>query len=107
PGTSRSGATLTAGLMLGFRREDAARFSFLLYVPVGFAALLHDMKDLVEVGFGGADALPLAVGFVTSAVSAYLVIDWLIEWLQTRRLRLFVAYRVLLGLVILGLPFVV
>lgn len=103
PGTSRSGITLTAGLALGFRREDAARFSFLLYVPVGLAALAHDLKDLLAEGLVGASALPLGIGFVTSAVSAYFVIDWLLDWLQHRPLGIFVAYRVVLGLVIFAL----
>lgn len=107
PGTSRSGITITAALWLGLRREDAARFSFLLSVPVGLAALVHDLRDLAGVlaGGGGADLglVPIAVGFVASMVSAYAVIGWLLAWVQKQDLKVFVVYRIALGLVLLGL----
>ncbi|MEM1179230.1 MAG: undecaprenyl-diphosphate phosphatase [Acidobacteriota bacterium] len=107
PGTSRSGVTLTAALMLGFRRRDAARFCFLIAIPVSLAAVLHDVKDLIEVGAATGGAwLPYAVGFTGSAVSAFLVIGWLLNWVERQSLDIFVVYRVLLGLVIFGLPLV-
>lgn len=101
PGTSRSGVTITAGLALGLRRREAARFSFLLAIPVGVAAFAKDLFDLLAAGLPPGDALPLAVGFVVSAVSAYLMIGWLLAWLRRQTLSLFVVYRLALGVLIL------
>ncbi len=106
PGTSRSGITITAGLFLGFTRHAAARFSFLLAIPVGLLALVKDAADLARGELPAAELAPLAVGFLTSTVSAYLVIGWLLAWLRRQDMTLFVIYRVLLGLVILGLLYV-
>ena len=107
PGTSRSGVTLTAALMLGLERRQAARFSFLIAIPVSCAAVLHDLKDLLEIGAASTGALlPYAVGLLGSAVSAFLVIGWLLRWVESQSLDIFVAYRILLGLIILGIPFV-
>ena len=103
PGTSRSGVTMTAGLMLGYTREHAARFSFLLSIPVSVAALLHDLKDLLEGSLTSDAWLPLVIGYGVSAISAYLVIDWLLAWLQRQSMMVFVVYRLILGVAILGL----
>ena len=103
PGTSRSGVTITAALFLGYSREHAARFSFLLSIPVSVAALLHDLKDLLTDSPGHIGWMPMLVGFVTAAVSAYVVIDWLLAWLQKQSMTVFVVYRIVLGLVILGM----
>ena len=106
PGTSRSGITITAGLFRGLEREAAARFSFLLAIPVGLLAEAKDVVDLAREGLPAGELAPLAIGFVTAAVSAYLVIGWLLAWLRRQDLTLFVIYRVVLGLVILGLVWV-
>lgn len=103
PGTSRSGITMTSGLMLGFEREEAARFSFLLAIPVGVAAFLRDGYELWIDGSLEGEWLNLTIGFVVSGLSAYLVIGWLLRWLSRRSLTPFVIYRVVLGLIILGL----
>lgn len=103
PGTSRSGITMTAGLALGFNREAAARFSFLLAIPVSFAALAMDIRQLWLEGPPAGGWVPLFIGFTVSGVSAYLVIGWLLDWVKRQDLTLFVGYRVLLGLVILFL----
>lgn len=97
PGTSRSGATITAGLFLGFSRTDAARFSFLLAIPVGAAALLRDLWTTPFGGLPTAELEILMIGLVVSAISAYLVIGWLLEWMKKQTLLPFVVYRVLLG----------
>lgn len=102
PGTSRSGVTITAGLLLGFDREAAARFSFLLAIPVGAAAFLKDIFDLESFSLG-QELAPLLVGFVVSGLSAYLVIGWLLNWLRRQSTAVFVVYRVVLGVVILAL----
>ncbi len=103
PGTSRSGITITAGLFLGLERQVAARFSFLLAIPVGLLALAKDVVDLARGGMAAEELAPLAAGFVTSAVSAYLVIGWLLAWLKRQDMTLFVLYRIALGLIILAL----
>ena len=103
PGTSRSGVTLTAGLWRGLERSEAARFSMILAIPVGALALFKDVLELARGQIPVTEIGPLAIGFVTSAVSAYLVIGWLLAWLRRRRLTVFVIYRVILGLGILAL----
>lgn len=101
PGTSRSGITITLALMLGFKRPAAARFSFLLAIPVGVLAAAKDALDLLGGDVPEVGLAALAVGFVVSAVSAYAVIGWLLRWLERQNLSIFVVYRVLLGAVIL------
>jgi undecaprenyl-diphosphatase len=103
PGTSRSGITMTAALLLGFDRTAAARFSFLLAVPVGLLVAVHDLWHLLGADAAGAPLLPVAVGFAVSAVSAYLVIAALLAWVRRQGLMPFAVYRVVMGLVILAL----
>ncbi len=98
PGISRSGATIAAGLTREVRREAAARFSFLLSTPVIFGAGLFKLLDLVQTGGVGDLAGPLIVGFVTAAVSGYLCIRWLLNYLARRPLYVFAAYCLLFGL---------
>lgn len=102
PGTSRSGITITAGLARGFTREEAARFSFLLYVPVGVLAAGLEIWDFVGEGAPVAAVGPTLVGFAVAAVSAYLAIGALLAWVRRQSLTVFVVYRVLLGLAIFG-----
>lgn len=101
PGTSRSGVTITLALLLGFTRPAAARFSFLLAIPVGLLAAAKDVLDVWGGAVPATQTLPLLVGFVVSAVSAYAVIGWLLRWLERQTLTVFVVYRVALGLAIL------
>ncbi len=103
PGTSRSGITITAALFLGLDRRHAARFSFLLAIPVGVLALVKDLFDLTRGPLPADELEQLAIGFVTSAVSAYVAIGWLMAWLRRQGMTPFVVYRVLLGLAILVL----
>jgi undecaprenyl-diphosphatase len=102
PGVSRSGATICMALALGFARPDAARFSFLLSIPAIAGAGIFEVKDAFR-GLG-PDAVPaLAVGMVTTIVSSYVAIAWLMRWLGKHRLAVFGVYRVALGAVVLGL----
>jgi undecaprenyl-diphosphatase len=105
PGTSRSGITITAALLLGFSRPAAARFSFLLVIPVSALAALFEGWKLMKAGGAHADFVSMAVGVVVSAIVGYLVIDWLLAWLRRQSLTPFVVYRVLLGLAILGVVY--
>jgi undecaprenyl-diphosphatase len=101
PGTSRSGATITAGRFSGLSRAGAARFSFLLSVPVGLLVTAKEVLDLAHGEGTAIGALPLALGFVVSALTSFLVIAWFLRFLQRRGLMVFVVYRVLLGVAIL------
>jgi undecaprenyl-diphosphatase len=102
PGVSRSGATICAALVLGLRRTDAARFSFLLGVPAIAGAGLLELPDAIHEL--GDDALvPLAVGTLTAAVVGYLSIAWLLRYLGHHRLRGFAAYRIVLGVTVIAL----
>ena len=98
PGSSRSGTTITAGMLLGFTREAAARFSFLLSVPIILGAGAYKLWKTIPVLRGAPDwALATAVGTVVSAIAGYLVIEWLLGWLRTRTTYLFVAWRIAAG----------
>ena len=100
PGASRSGITITAGLMLGLTRPAAARFSFLLSIPVITLAGLLSMKDLIE----GETALAwgdFALGAATAGVTAYLCIHFFLKLLDRIGMLPFVIYRLLLGVVLL------
>ena len=100
PGVSRSGVTLTAGLFNGIRRDDAARFSFLLSIPAVGAAGLWKLLKLFrhhELPAGGAGLTNLVVGTAVSALVGYGVIAWLLSYLRTRKTYPFVAWRLAMG----------
>ena len=100
PGTSRSGITITAGRLLGFERQDAARFSFLLSAPVILLATLYKGAGLV---FGDAPVAwgQLALGVAVSAVVAYASIEFFMRFVSRIGLAPFAIYRLLLAAVIL------
>ncbi|MBK9033953.1 MAG: undecaprenyl-diphosphatase UppP [Myxococcales bacterium] len=102
PGVSRSGATIIAALLVGLRRTDAARFSFLLGIPaVAGAGILESRKAVADLG---ADAWrPLTVALVVAGVTGYATIAWLLKFLGSHRLVGFAAYRVLIAAVVVGL----
>ena len=102
PGTSRSGITIAMALFLGFTRPAAARFSFLMTIPISVLVAALDAKDLIEAGVTAAELVPMGIGLAVSAVVGYLVIAWLLAWLRRQRLTVFVVYRLLLGAVILA-----
>jgi len=97
PGVSRSGSTITAGLLLGLRREAAARFSFLLATPIVAGAGLKKLLDVVRDGSSAPPGLATAVGFLVAAASGYLCIKYLLLYLQRRTTHIFVCYRLALG----------
>lgn len=102
PGASRSGSTITGGLIFGLDRAAAARFSFLLSIPSIFAAGLLSMKEHASALFG-AQAVPVLVATVAAFVSGYWAIDFLLKFLARRSVYVFVVYRVVLGIVLLAL----
>ncbi len=98
PGISRSGSTITAGVLAGLDRKDAARFSFLLAVPVILGAGLKKLLDLILAGGWQGQWLPLSLGFVSALVSGYLSIAFLLSFVKRRRLYVFAIYCLALGL---------
>ncbi|NMT64179.1 undecaprenyl-diphosphate phosphatase [Marinobacter orientalis] len=100
PGTSRSGITITAALFLGFGREAAARFSFLLSIPLILAAGLLKTLELVEQG-GATDWTAIALGAALSFVSAVICIHLFLKFLERLGLMPFVVYRMVLGLLLI------
>jgi len=101
PGVSRSGATITIGMLLGLRRESAARFSFLLGVPAIAAAAAREGLSLVQIGLDGPTATLFGVGLATSAVVGYLTIKYFLRYLGHHRLDVFAWYRIALAIVVL------
>jgi undecaprenyl-diphosphatase len=100
PGTSRAGITISAGLFAGMTREAAARFSFLLATPAIAGAGLVKLPDLVS-NSSDIETLPLVVGMLSAAAVGFVAIWFLLRFLQTNSLRVFVAYRLALGLSVL------
>jgi len=103
PGVSRSGITITAGRFLGLDRDSAARFSFLLLAPVTAGAVAYKGYEAISEGLPHGVAVPMIVGTIAAAVSGYLAIAGLLALVRRHSYDVFVAYRVLLGLTILGL----
>jgi undecaprenyl-diphosphatase len=102
PGSSRSGTTLTAGLLLNLTRESAARFSFLLSIPAVAASGLYELSK-VHAGISGFGIGNLAVATVVSAVVGYAAIAWLLKFLATNTTLVFVVYRLVLGIALLAM----
>jgi undecaprenyl-diphosphatase len=103
PGISRSGATISAGLLRGLLRPEAARFSFLMSIPVMLGAGLIGIRDLLSLPVGVQSMAPIVAGFVTAAVVGYLSIRWLLGYLATHRLYPFAIYCAAAGLLGLAL----
>jgi undecaprenyl-diphosphatase len=103
PGVSRSGATITIGLFLGLRRDEAARFSFLMSVPITAAAALLSLADAFRSGIDAGDVLLFLVGSITSGVVGYLAIRFLLNYLTGHSLLVFAYYRFALAAVVVVL----
>ena len=102
PGVSRSGSTMAAGLFRGMTRETAARFSFLLATPLVAGACLKKGMEIHHTGLPADMRLPFVAGILVSAVVGYAVIAALIHFLERRTFTVFVVYRVILGVILLG-----
>jgi undecaprenyl-diphosphatase len=101
PGVSRSGATISGGLFMGYRRESAARYSFLLAVPAVLASGAFELKDAMEsdhVSWG-----PTIFATVIAFASGYAVIAWFMKFISSKSFMPFVWYRIALGIVIIAL----
>ena len=100
PGVSRSGITITAALALGFERRAAARFSFLLAAPIIFGAGLVKIPSLVN---GNINFPIILIGILSSSIAGFLAIKYLLRYLETRSYNIFVYYRIIFALIILGM----
>jgi undecaprenyl-diphosphatase len=100
PGISRSGVTIAAGLFLGLTREAAARFSFLMAVPVIAGAGLWKARTLIGADLGGAEVGQLLVGIVMATIFGFIAIAFLLRFLRTNPTTVFIVYRVALGAVV-------
>ena len=97
PGTSRSGVTMSAALALGLERGAAARFSFLLSVPIGLLVGAKQLVDFARGEIAGLDGTVVLIGIAVSALAGYAVIAGLLAWVKRRPLAVFAVYRLLLG----------
>ena len=105
PGVSRSGITITAALLLGFHREAAARFSFLISLPIVAGAAILKVGHLLKTGIPAGEGLPLAIGISTSAFFGFLSVAFLLKLVQRDSLYPFVWYRLFAGCGALALIF--
>ncbi|MGA7379855.1 MAG: undecaprenyl-diphosphate phosphatase [Terriglobales bacterium] len=103
PGVSRSGATITAGLFRNMTREAAVRFSFLLSTPIIAGAALLKAHELRKEGLPPGMHAPFLVGVIVSAIVGYGAIAWLIRYLQSNSLKVFIVYRIVAGIIVIGL----
>ncbi|PWU01330.1 MAG: undecaprenyl-diphosphatase [Candidatus Melainabacteria bacterium] len=103
PGCSRSGSTLTVAMLLNIKREDAARFSFLLGIPAIILSGLLELKEMLSQGLDQAHSIDLIVGLIISTIVSYLSIAWLLKYLRTHSTKVFVGYRLIFGLAVLVL----
>lgn len=102
PGVSRSGITMATGLALGLKRESVAKFSFLLSTPIILGAAVVNLKDMINTPI---DTVPFVVGVLTAAVAGILSIKFLLDYLKNKGFGIFVGYRIILGLIVIGVYF--
>ena len=103
PGVSRSGITMTAGLFMRLQRDAAARFSFLLSTPIIAGACMKKLLDVYNEGLAPEMVAPFAAGAAVSAVVGYATIAFFIRFLQFGTFRIFVYYRIVIGIIVLAL----
>ena len=98
PGVSRSGITITVARAFGIDRESAAKFSFMLAMPITLAAVIFDIGDFT---FG----LPFVIGVLASFIVGIIIIKFLLDYLKKGSFKLFAIYRVIIGLIVIGIYF--
>lgn len=103
PGISRSGSVISGGMINHFKRKDAARFSFLLAIPIMLAAGFLGFFDLMQIKELGSFLPVVLAGTFAAAVVGYLVISWMLNFLSQHSLYVFSAYCILLGSLVLGI----
>ena len=100
PGASRSGSTISGGMLRGFDRQAAARFAFLMAIPVMLAASGYESLDVLKMQNLSSFLLPLAAGFIVAAIVGWLSIKWLLNYLNKNSLYVFAAYCAVVGVVV-------
>lgn len=105
PGVSRSGSTLTAGLFLGLKRADAARFSFLMSLPITLGAIAFELRGFLKAGaqIGNTSYLTIGIGIVTAGISGLWAIGFLLNYLKTKDVTPFFIWRLAVALLVFGL----
>ncbi|WP_407454069.1 undecaprenyl-diphosphatase UppP [Methanobrevibacter sp.] len=98
PGLSRSGTTISAGLVAGLDKEFAAKFSFILSIPAIFGAFIFQLKDIGSAM--DANFLPIFLGFVASIIAGYFAIKWMLDLIQNKSLDIFAYYCWVVGIVV-------
>ena len=101
PGVSRSGATIAMGRLLGYRREEALRYSFLLAIPAVLGSGAYELLNSLSEPTNAFSMPETFVATITAFIVGYLVISWLMKFIQTKSFMPFVAYRITLGTLIL------
>ncbi len=105
PGISRSGATISTSVLLGNDKTKAARFSFLMVIPLIFGKIAKDLLS-GELSFSSENSLPLALGFVAAFISGLFACTWMISLVKKRKLTYFAVYCILVGLLAIGFGFI-
>ncbi len=108
PGVSRSGVTMTTGRALGIKREAVARYSFMLSAPIVLAATIFKLKDFIEY-FLVADLMGIiafAIGVVMSFLVGIIVIKFLLNYLKKGSFKIFAIYRIIVGIIVIGIYFI-
>lgn len=103
PGCSRSGSTLTVAMLLNMKRDEAARFSFLLGIPALILSGLLEFKDMMEAGMNSSSTADLALGLVVSTIVSYAAIAWFMKYLKNHATWIFVVYRLIFGVAVIAL----
>ena len=105
PGVSRSGSTLTAGLFLGLQRADAARFSFLMSLPITLGAIAFEIRGFLKAGgsIGNTTPLAIGIGIITAGISGLWAIGFLLNYLKTKDVTPFFIWRLAVALLVFGL----
>ncbi|MBN2754444.1 MAG: undecaprenyl-diphosphatase UppP [Candidatus Goldbacteria bacterium] len=100
PGVSRSGITMTAALFMGYKKEDAAEFSFLLSIPAIAGAFVHELPDIIQAGPDAGVAV-IAAGFIASTIAGLFAIKFLLAFIKKRGFMAFMIYRLAIAAVII------
>ncbi|MBX5103733.1 undecaprenyl-diphosphate phosphatase [Rhizobium lentis] len=105
PGTSRSGATIFVALLAGTgNRAAATEFAFLVGIPTMYAASGYELlKTFKDGGAAGEDWTALAIAFIVSTIVAFIAVKWLLAYIRSNRFTLFAIYRIILGVLLLGM----
>ena len=101
PGVSRAGITITSGMFLGFKRKDAAEFSFIMSIPIVAGAFLLELKHLIKTASGDGLSLSL-IGFAAAAITGIFTIKFMLDFVKKNSYVPFVIYRVVFGLALIA-----